>query len=150
MKLARSILMAGSLALLATEAGAQVITSYTYDSIGRLTKSASTTGKTAKYSYDLADNRTDKVDATTTFIGPGAGLKYVWGFQSGKDHVDLSAFNFGITGSQVLVQAVNVDQPGTANDYCYFYLTNAGGVDNYVIFMGQLSSQLQASDFVMQ
>ena len=79
---------------------------------------------------------------------PGSGLDYVYGFESGVDRIDLTAFNFGITGAQVLAQAVNVDQTGTENDYVYFYLTSAGGVDNFVAFIGLLSSQLQAADFV--
>ena len=77
-----------------------------------------------------------------------SGLDYVFEFESGVDKIDLTAFNFGITGQQVLDQAVNVDQAGTENDYCYFYLTSAGGVDNFVAFVGLLSHQLQASDFL--
>ena len=48
----------------------------------------------------------------------------------------------------MLAQAINVDQAGTADDYCFFYLTSAGGVDNFVVFIGLLSSQLQAGDFI--
>jgi hypothetical protein len=78
----------------------------------------------------------------------GNGADYIYDFRSGTDHIDLAAFNFGITGQQVLDQAVNVDNIGAADDYCYFYLTSAGGVDNFIAFMGLLSGQLQASDFI--
>jgi hypothetical protein len=84
----------------------------------------------------------------TLVMKAGNGLDYVYEFESGVDKIDLTAFHFGITGQQVLDQAVNVDQAGTDNDYCYFYLTNAGGVDNYVAFIGLLSNQLQAGDFL--
>ena len=78
----------------------------------------------------------------------GSGMDYVYDFESGVDKIDLSAFNFGITGAQILAQAINVDNAGTADDYCFFYLTSAGGVDNFIVFMGLLSSQLSASDFI--
>jgi hypothetical protein len=84
----------------------------------------------------------------TLVMKPRSGLDYVYEFESGVDKIDLTAFNFGITGQQVLDQAVNVDQAGTDNDYCYFYLTTTFGVENYVAFIGLLSSQLQASDFI--
>ena len=86
--------------------------------------------------------------SNTVIMRPGSGIDYVYDFLSGTDHIDLRPFNFGITGAQVLAQAVNVDNPGTANDYCYFYLTNAGGVQNFIVFIGLLSSQLQAGDFI--
>ena len=84
----------------------------------------------------------------TLVMKAGSGLDYVYDFESGVDKIDLTAFHFGITGQQVLDQAVNVDLAGTENDYCYFYLTSAGGVDNFVAFVGLLSTQLQASDFL--
>ena len=62
--------------------------------------------------------------------------------------IDLTAFNFGITGAQILAQAINVDLAGTANDHVFFYLTSAGGVDNFIVFMGMQSSQLSAGDFI--
>ena len=86
--------------------------------------------------------------ANTLVLKAGSGMDYVYEFESGVDKIDLTAFNFGITGAQVLAQAVNVDNAGTANDYCYFYLTNAGGVDNFLVLMGLLSNQLSAGDFV--
>jgi hypothetical protein len=86
--------------------------------------------------------------ANTVVMKAGSGADYVYDFRSGTDHIDLTAFHFGITGQQVLDQAINVDNAGTADDYSYFYLTSAGGVDNYIVFMGLLSSQLQASDFI--
>ena len=95
--------------------------------------------------YDLAES----FDGVNTIVmKAGSGMDYVYDFESGVDKIDLTAFNFGITEAQVLAQAVNADNPGTADDYCYFYLTNAGGVDNFVVFMGLLSSQLSATDFV--
>jgi len=45
--------------------------------------------------------------------------------------------------------AVDVDNPGTANDYCFIYLGAGGGVGNYIVFMGVLASQLHAGDFIM-
>jgi serralysin len=84
----------------------------------------------------------------TLVMKPGSGLDYVYDFESGVDKIDLTAFHFGITGQQVLDQAINVDQTGVANDYSYFYLTSAGGVDNYVAFIGLLSNQLHATDFL--
>ena len=75
-------------------------------------------------------------------------MDYVWDFESGVDKIDLSAFHFGITGAEVLAQVVTVDNPGTASDYSYLYLTNAGGVDNFVVFMGLQASQLSAADFI--
>ena len=84
----------------------------------------------------------------TIVMKAGSGMDYVFDFESGVDKIDVSAFSFGITGAQLLSFAVNVDNAGTADDYCYFYLTSAGGVDNFVVFMGLLSSQLSASDFM--
>lgn len=95
--------------------------------------------------YDLAESFDG---ANTLVMKPGSGIDYVYDFESGVDHVDLTAFHFGITGAAVLAQAVNNDLPGVADDYSYFYLTSAGGVDNYVVFMGLLSTQLQTGDFL--
>jgi hypothetical protein len=86
--------------------------------------------------------------ANRVVMKAGSGTDYLYEFRSGVDKVDLTQFAFGITGAQVLAQAVNVDNVGTANDYCYFYLTSAGGVDNFIVFIGLLSSQLQAADFL--
>jgi Ca2+-binding RTX toxin-like protein len=86
--------------------------------------------------------------ANTVVMKAGSGIDYVYEFESGVDKVDLTSFNFGITGQQVLDQAVNVDLAGTADDHVYFYLTGAGGVNNFIVFMGLQSNQLQASDFI--
>jgi Ca2+-binding RTX toxin-like protein len=84
----------------------------------------------------------------TVVMKAASGIDYVYDFESGVDKIDLTSFNFGITGQQVLDQAVNVDLAGTADDHVYFYLTGAGGVDNFIVFMGLQSNQLQASDFI--
>ena len=86
--------------------------------------------------------------ANTVVMKAGSGMDYVYDFESGVDKIDLSAFNFGITGAQILAQAINVDLAGTANDHVFFYLTSAGGVDNFIVFMGMQSSQLSAGDFI--
>ena len=62
------------------------------------------------------------------------------------DGIVISASKMGKI--KMLAQVVTVDNVGTDSDYSYLYLTNAGGVDNFVIFMGMQASQLAAGDFI--
>jgi hypothetical protein len=96
--------------------------------------------------YDLAES----ADGVNTIVmKPGSGIDYVYEFESGVDKIDLTAFDFPITGQQVLDQVVDADLAGTVDDHCYVYLTDAGGVQNFIVFMGLFANQLQASDFII-
>ncbi len=78
----------------------------------------------------------------TLELAPGAGTNFLFDFNSALDSIDLTGFNFGITGQQVLDQVV--DGAG----FSFVFLTNAGGVDNFLVFADQQKAGLDASDFI--
>jgi Ca2+-binding RTX toxin-like protein len=81
--------------------------------------------------------------ANTLIMKPGNGMDYLYGFESGVDKIDLSAFGYGLSGAQW--KSFLVDVENGDNDYCFLYLGAAG---QYLVFVGTTSSQIQAGDFI--
>ena len=79
----------------------------------------------------------------TVVMKPGNDIDYVYGFESGVDKVDLTAFGYGLTGEQWKAFLVDVDYGD--EDYCFLYLGQPG---QFLVFLNTTSSQLSAGDFL--
>ncbi|TWB09205.1 YD repeat-containing protein [Nitrospirillum amazonense] len=69
----RTATLAGALSCLALPAAADSI-SYTYDALGRVIKSTTSSGATIQYSYDPAGNRTMVSASGTSYPSSGSAV----------------------------------------------------------------------------
>lgn len=95
-------------------------------------------------SFELFDLTEFEDGVNTLALTPGTGRDFVYGFELGVDKVDLRAYA-ALTADVVLGSGTTVDGD---TPYSHFYLGEAGGVFDYVAFVGFRHTQLSASDFI--